>query len=161
MDLLQFIGQYRHGGGKDNSHLIWIQHQKVLDKYSEALATYPANPTAIYDCSLLPYSKQAILDAILFMIERKPPSDIVIALNFAAKSLAYFQIDVGEQPMQMSGYDVALIETLFADKRDTSNDLAKSYSVSQHLYREKFEALQSLALEEWASIEKKMAAAIR
>jgi hypothetical protein len=80
--------------------------EKIIHDYGRFIELRPPLPTRIDDVSVLPYSKETILSALLLEIVR---CDVIHTeiLRIAARDLAQFQPGVGCEALEFHGVDIA------------------------------------------------------
>jgi hypothetical protein len=82
-------------------------HDAVLRDYFALMEQRPFLPTRIEDVSALPHSKTSILEAILKELRQTKSKEARERLAFAAAGLAQYQSNVGAEPLEMLGIDIA------------------------------------------------------
>ena len=105
------------------------KYEKIINSYGDYLAK---NPTAdqISDLSCLPFPKKQILEALILAHKSESNKQRKEQITIAAITLAYFQPDVGQEPLSALGFDLGSIDVNTVDLDDLAAQITSD--VSKH-----------------------------
>ena len=84
-----------------------LSNEQIIRDYAGFMERHPPLPTRIEDASILPHQKELIFDALFLELEQRHPDLMLDFLQVAAMSLVQFQYNVGREPLEKLGMDVA------------------------------------------------------
>ena len=82
-------------------------NEKIIRDYAAFMERHPSLPTRIEDASVLPHQKELIFDALFSAMQQPHTTRMYDSLQIAAMSLVQFQYNVGSEPLEKLGMDLA------------------------------------------------------
>ena len=135
------------------------EREEIVAAYGAYLEGNPTSGLEVRDVCVLPYSKEAILDAICLEIVRTNDSKRREALKVSAIFLADFQEGVGEKPLHKSGVDFSTINSA-AMTSDQLRALASQMAVAaEGKEAKRYQEFATLASQELQGIQVRLVAA--
>jgi hypothetical protein len=131
--------------------------EQIIRDYGAFMEQHPSLPTRIEDATLLPHRKELILDALFSAMGQPQPKEIQEFLRVAAMSLVQFQYNVGSEPLEQLGMDVAKFP--HTDDFKTLKEQAKRLVEVQRQTADRFNEFSKLVEIDLQFVMKKIAAA--
>jgi hypothetical protein len=134
-----------------------LSNERIIRDYGAFVERHPPLPTRIEDASFLPHQKELIFDALFLELEQRHPDLMLDFLQVAAMSLVQFQYNVGREPLEKLGIDVA--------KLPVTNDLkilreqAKLMVEAESKTRDRYNEFDQLVQDDLRFVRRKIAAA--
>ena len=135
------------------------EREKVINEYGAFIARCPSLPTRIEDVSVLPHSKETILNALLLEIARGHTPHMNAAMVGLAMCLAQYQPGVGSEPLEMLGMNLAKLPV--TDDLETFRAQAERFLAAEEKTRPLFDEFNKLVAKDLDQINAKIAAAER